>query len=238
MKTLLYTVSDFKNGSLECIDMLLSCIQDSEYDFAIISNAKLDCKYKVYSDPNVQNYIGFLKYSKVIPSGYDQYIYFDSDILYFGKLIDLFDSREFSITQESMMMDQKCTSNSHWFKYEYDNTTKYLEKISKIKGINAGSFCFKNLNFLSKVRSKFENYISESDVLFNARLEQSSFNYAICEELDFDISQAYNFTNTTVLHAHNYEFSNDKKLYHFCGFSNEMNSKLYKMKNFYDKYKR
>lgn len=230
MKTLLYTISDFKDGSIECIDMMLSHIE-GEFDFAIISNRELNCSHKIYIDESCGNYIGFLKYSKQIPEGYDQYVYLDSDILFFGDLGILFDDRPLSITQESKLMNSCCEQGRFWFKYPFDKTQEYSDKISYFFGINAGSFAFKNIEFLHRVRKLFENCKSHS-IMENAILEQSSFNYSVLQEIRFDLNKALNFTDLTVFDAHKYEFTDCKKLYHFCGFENAMYGKKQKMQNF------
>lgn len=227
---LLYTVSDFKEGSIECIDMMLSHIK-GDFDFAIVSNKDVDCGHKVYVDDSGGNYIGFLKYSKEIPSGYDQYVYLDSDILFFGDINLLFDEKPLSITQEPRLMSEPCEQGRHWFKYPIDITKEYDEKSSHFLGINAGSFGFKDISFLEKVRNLFEPYKSDR-IMDNAIFEQASFNYAVCKETDFDLSKAFNFRETCVFHAHNYRFSETHKLYHFCGFDNSMLGKKQKMENF------
>ena len=230
MKTLLYTVSDFKNGSIECIDMMLSHI-DGEFDFAVISNSDVDCGYKVYVDDSCGNYIGFLKYSNQIPEGYDQYVYLDSDILFFGDLDVLFDDRPLSITQEFKLMNVPCEQGRYWFKYPFDITKEYSDKISHFLGINAGSFAFKNIEFLARVRKLFDNCKSPS-VMENAILEQSSFNYSVLQETRFDLNKALNFSDLTVFDAHKYQFTDWQKLYHFCGFENAMVGKKQKMEKF------
>lgn len=234
MKTLLYTISDFKEGSIECIDMMLSHIE-GEFDFAIVSNQETTFGYayghKVYTDDSCGNYIGFLKYSKEIPSGYDQYVYLDSDILFFGDLSVLWDERPLSVTQEFKRMNGACDQGRYWFKYPFDITKEYSDKITHFLGINAGSFAFKDVSLLSRVRELFEPYKS-SNVMENAILEQSSFNYAVCQETNFDLNKALNFSDISVFDAHKYPYTNWQKLYHFCGFENSMIGKKLKMEKF------
>jgi hypothetical protein len=225
MKILLYTVSDFKSGSIDCIDMMLSKIKDKNFDFLIISNREEACKYSTIVDKSFGEYAGFLKYSSSIPRNYDQYVYLDSDILYLGHLHDLFNDSLISITKENLPMNQE------WFKYPFDNSEEYLSKIYQMKGVNAGSFCFKDIGFIDLVRSFFISHIT-NDVMFNAMLEQSSFNYALCKYLNFDFTNIFDFTEQTQLFAHQHPFSDNKKLYHFCGFDNSMNGKIKKMIQF------
>lgn len=231
MKTLLYTVSDFKNHAIDCIDLLINNIKDYDFDFAIVSNQNIDCKYKIILDEKKYEYIGFLKYSEQIPNGYNQYIYLDSDILYFGHSKDLVDdSKEFSIVKEKLLM------NNEWFKYPYNDSFEYINKSSSNLGLNAGTFAYKNISFLQNVRNLYEPFISQ-DIHLDARLEQSSYNFALSHAVDFDFNRCHDLTNKTVLFADQHEFSTEKSIYHFCGFSNEMNSKFLKMKRFYDNIK-
>lgn len=230
MKTLLYTVSNFKDKSIDCIDLMLSNIKGN-FDFAIISNKNEKCKYKIILDEKPYKYIGFLKYSENLPEGYDQYIYLDSDILFFGDIIDLHDSsKEFSIVKEKLLM------SNEWFKYPYLQCSDYLDKINNNLGLNAGTFAYKNTSFLKKNRELFEPHISQ-DIYKDARLEQSSYNLALSNSVQFDFNKCYDLTNITVLFADQFDYDNSKTIYHFCGFSNEMQSKFLKMKTFYDKIK-
>jgi len=229
MRTLLYTVSDFKHNALDCIEMMLQNIKDSDFDFAIVSNKEVDCRHKIILDKKPYNYIGFLKYSECLPKDYDRYIYLDSDILYFGCISNLFvENKEFSIVKEKLQM------SNEWFKYPYLNTPDYLNKVHNTLGLNAGTFSFTSVKFLENTRELFEPFISQ-EIHQDARLEQSSFNLALSREVNFDFSKCHDLTETVVLFADQSSYQSDKTLYHFCGFSNEMQSKLFKMKNFYDK---
>jgi hypothetical protein len=64
-------------------------------------------------------------------------------------------------------------------------------------------------------------------------LEQSSFNYAICKQLDFRLEKTLDLTDKTTLFAQDKDFDNEKIIYHFNGFSNQMSPKYAMMKNFY-----
>ena len=231
MKTLLYTISDFKQGSIDCIRMMRNSIIGDDFDFVIIANKEIDCEYDIIQDKTDDNYIGFLKYSSKIPDGYDQYVYLDSDILFFGSISNFYSNQEFSIVFEDLKMNSQCSSHRYWFKYPYDNSDQYNYNIKNLYGINAGSFAFKNILFLSKVRSYFEKFKS-NDVLNNAILEQSSFNYALCIENNFDFSNCFNFTNQSIIHAKSDSFCKNKQLYHFAGFTNSMIHKKETMEKF------
>jgi hypothetical protein len=231
MKVLVYTVSDFKTNALDCIRLLLSSFNKINFDFKIITN---NFNYKEYEDIIYDeyqcDYVGFLKYSKYIPSGYDRYVYLDSDILYFGDIEDLFSNKNYSCVIEDLPM------SNEWFLYKNHNL-EYLDKIKSLNGFNAGTFSFTDINFLKKIRDSFEPYVI-NNTHYDARLEQSSFNFIISQEINFDLDKIHNLTHITQLFSNIGSQKEDKKLYHFCGFSNEMQSKFYKMKNFYDQYKR
>lgn len=231
MKTLLYTVSDFKDGAIDCIRMMKNSISGNNFDFVIIANHKIDCEYDIIVDNNPCNYIGFLKYSTKVPQGYDQYIYLDSDILFFGAISDFYSNQEFSIVRENLKMNSICSSGRYWFRYPHDHSQQYFDNIKNLDGINAGSFAFKNLSFLSKVRNNFEKF-KENEVISNAILEQSSFNYTLCIENNFDFSNCFDFTDRSIIHAKYNSFDTNKKLYHFAGFTNSMLSKKESMQKF------
>lgn len=231
MKTLLYTISDFKEGAIECIRMMRNSIGDNNFDFVIIANKKIECEYEIIVDESVDNYIGFLKYSPRVPAGYDQYIYLDSDILFFGPISDFYSDQEFSIVFEDLKMNSQCWAGKFWFKYSHDCSESYSSNIENLYGVNAGSFAFKNISFLSNVRFFFEKF-KTNDILSNAILEQTSFNYALCIQNNFDFSRCLNFTNKSVIHAKPNSFNIGKKLYHFNGFTNSMIHKNEIMKKF------
>ena len=236
MKTLLYTISDFKEDAIDCIRMMRNSISDNNFDFAIIATKKIDCEYEIIVDESVDNYIGFLKYSPKVPTGYDQYIYLDSDILFFGPISSFYSNQEFSIVFEDLKMNSLCSAGKFWFKYPHDSSESYTHNIENLYGINAGSFAFKNTSFLSNVRFFFEKF-KLNDILSNAILEQSSFNYALCIQNNFDFSKCLDFTNKAVIHAKPNSFNIDKKLYHFNGFTNGMIHKKEIMKKFIDENK-
>jgi hypothetical protein len=223
MKTLVYTISDFKPHALDCISLLRKSLS-GDFDFCIISNKKPEnCPFQIFVDPILHNYIGFLKYSPLVPFGYDRYLYLDSDILYFDDVDKFFSEKKISVVLESLRMSDE------WFNYSRSG-----EDFSSYSGINAGSFGFYDYRFLSDVRGLFEPFISE-DVHRDARLEQSSYNYAVMKTVNKNFSLLSDMSKDSVLFAQA-NSPLDKKLYHFCGFSNEMASKYFKMKQFYDRY--
>ena len=85
-KTLVYTVSDFSPYAEECINMLVDNMEMNEnMDFCVVANKYPSSlfKHNVIQASHNLNYIGFLKYFPKLPE-YEQYIYLDSDILFFG----------------------------------------------------------------------------------------------------------------------------------------------------------
>jgi hypothetical protein len=240
VKILVYTVSDFKPFAAECVRLLFQNFKSSTYsnvDYLVITSLSQNhlipknFEYKTISDDFCSNYIGFLKYSKCIPNGYDAYIYLDSDILYFGTADQLLCiDKNFSIVFEKLKM------SNEWFRYKNASQDE-AGFFDQTNGLNAGSFCFKDISFTKTVRDLFEKYIN-GDVHSDARLEQSSFNYAICKSTNFNLSECFDISPIVRLFASEHTFSDDKKLYHFCGFSNEMASKFYKMNLFLNEKKR
>jgi len=84
----------------------------------------------------------------------------------------------------------------------------------------------------------YETYHStkKNNIDHDVRLEQSIFNLFINLQSNYTLSNCYDITNIVELFASEKNPMSNKKLYHFCGFSNEMSSKFYYMKEFYDKY--
>lgn len=243
-KILIYTVSDFKEKAVECIEMLFESFLENDepnVDLAIISNTK-NKPYKkinkkihvIYDDdPHSEEFVGFLKFSDKIPDGYDYYIYLDSDILFYGKSTDLYKMNyDFSMVREHWVR-----MNNPWFCYKYAPQEDLL-KMETLDGINSGTFGFKQLSFLKKVRDLYVKHITEKNVMKNIMLEQSSFNYALCKELDFNFEKVLDLTDKTLLFAQKGDVQKEKIIYHFNGFLNQMMSKYTMMKEFSSKIKK
>jgi hypothetical protein len=234
-KVFIYTVSDFKAGSIECIEMLFGpLLNERNIDLAIICNydpyKKINQKIKIIHDDGTdsKSFIGFLKFSEKIPEGYEYYIYLDSDILFFGNIHDLYNPRlDFSIVREHWV-----PMTHQWHCYKHRTEEEY-DKMSKLNGINSGTFAFKNVNFIKNIKKYYQQYIT-NDVMSNIMLEQSSFNYAICKELDFCLEKTLDLTDKTVLFAQDKNFDKQKTIYHFNGFNNQMSPKYAMMKDFYE----
>jgi hypothetical protein len=164
-----------------------------------------------------------------LPKNYDYYVYLDSDILYFGKIADLLPiDRGLSIVKENHMM------NNSWFAYPHA-TKEHSKLFSSINGINAGTFVYTNPSFLETVRQLYITNI-KSNYIENAKLEQSSFNYALCLLSSFKFNKYYDISNICQLHSKHNSFSNKKLLYHFCGIDQTMKTKYTIMENFYKNY--
>jgi len=240
MKLLLYTISDLGADSIRCIDLLLSSIvYDIEYDFYIISNKPSPNRIThnlIIDDVLPSNYIGYLKYSEKLPDNYDYYIYLDSDILYFDKLSELIDrTKEFSVVTENYIV-----GDSEWFYFKYHDLDKpNTINFKKSNALNAGSFAFNrsSKNTVHKAHSLYRKY-HNNDIDHDVKLEQCIFNYIIHSNTNYTLDNCFNITNTVELFASNKSPKENKKLYHFCGFTNEMGSKYQSMKEFYDKYQK
>jgi hypothetical protein len=233
MKILLYTISDFKERSIECIDLLLSgIIFDISVDFIILSSSRIHhTNHKIVYTDQESNYIGSLKYSPSVPNNYDYYIYLDSDILYFDKISKLINiNKKYTLVYENT----KIHKNPWWyFKYSDTDTTP----LEQSQALNAGSFAFSQSEYkiLNDIYTTYQNYAT-NNIGKNAQLEQSIFNYYIYKYLNFNTDHVHDITNITQLFASDYPLQNNKKLYHFCGFTNTMTSKYQKMKEKYDQF--
>jgi len=237
MKILLYTISDFKPYSVECINLLLSSIEgDMHYDFAVISNnkSKIDTNLDIILDTDLNSrYVGYLKYSPKIPTTYDYYIYLDSDILYFDKISNLLPiSKNFTIVQENNQINK---NDWYYFKYLKDPEEDLI--LQNSKAVNAGSFAYSknNLEAIKEIYYLYKTYY-QNNMFHDVQLEQSIYNYIVNKTNNFDLSNCKDITDTTLLFASNKQPRSDKKLYHFCGFTNEMESKYRSMKKLYELY--
>lgn len=233
-KILYYTITNFCPYADECIKLLYQSIKvnNNGFDFVVLSNKdkpqNFDINTIVDKNSLYDKYVGFLKYSDLVPKNYDHYAYLDSDILYFGKLSQLIsENYDFTITKESFGM------NHEWFSFPYVSK-EHKEQFKKTSGINAGSFAFKNLSFLSDIKSLYSPYITD-DSMKNAKLEQSAYNYVLALLCNFDLSKYYDISPIASLYCGTYPLEG-KVLYHFCNFANSMEFKFHNMKVLYDRY--
>ena len=241
MKTLIYTTCDFSPQSYECTELLYRSItlNNSNFDFAIISDKEHpNSAFPIIKVDNTTGHLSNWKYSHLIPNGYNQYFYLDSDILFFGKLENLYNEHELSICSGK---DAKM-SDSEYYCYKYATPEEKLE-MKKYEGFCAGSFGFKNIDFLSEMRNlmipKQENAIIPDDIsrremflkiLPDAILDQTSFNYWIFKRLpEF---KYFDFSNQCIIRPDGMRYTSDKTVYHFCGFQMEMSSKYQRMLHF------
>ncbi len=230
MKTLVYTVSDFSPGADSCINMLYdSMTLDSDTDFCVVATKTITGKFKhnIVVAPLPKGYPGFLKSSEMVPKGYDQYVYLDSDVFCFGNPKSLIHpDKEFSVVFEGREMIDR------WYAYDKAPREDKL-KMEKVFGMNAGTFCFKDIGFLEEIRGLWHRWVQwGSSMGVDARLEQSSFNYAVSRRVDFDFSKCHDITPVTQLQAAIMPYDPAKYLYHFTGPPNTMAGKAYVMGEF------
>jgi hypothetical protein len=239
MKILLYTVSDFSNHAKDCIDLLLQSIHGTNYDFCVLTNKhdQDSNDYNIIYDAQYScNYIGGLKYqTNLLSPSYDYYIYLDSDILYFDSLDKLIpsDHQYFSVVRET----DYAVGDSEWFLFNQADKDDHTHLIYS-QALNAGTFVY-NQSEINTILSIYQKYIQyhTNRIEYDCKLEQSIYNYVINKRINFNNYELYkDLSNITQLFASNTNFRNEKTLYHFCGFSNEMTTKYRNMKDFYDKY--
>lgn len=237
MKILLYTISNFVEGASECINLLLKSLQinnkNHTFDFVVLANKILSNNHHnlqviIDDNPIYNKYIGFIKYSQLLPKNYNYYIYLDSDILYFGNILNLLSiDKSYAIVKENYKMSHS------WFAYKYA-PQDHCKLFDNIFGINAGSFSYSDTSLLDMVRKLYLPYI-QSDYIENAKLEQSSFNYALCLLSNFNLDQYKHFEDICYLHAKNTLIQN-KQLYHFCDINQSMKNKAKNMNILYQNY--
>lgn len=237
MKIFLYTISNFAEQAINCIDLLFTSINfDISTDFSIISNQHYNSKYNIIIDETLPSneYIGCLKYSSMIPDYYDYYIYLDSDILYFDKISKLIDyNKVFTITKE-----QHLINNSPWHLFPYVENQEEKILLQKCQALNAGSFGFhkSQLYILQKISDLYLKFYSKNNINYNAMLEQSIYNYIVYSSNNFKTDLLYDITDMVELFAASKSRIPNKTLYHFCYFTNEMSTKYKNMEKFYNEY--
>jgi lipopolysaccharide biosynthesis glycosyltransferase len=228
-KILVYTVSDFSAYAETCVNMLFDNIQkEAGIDFCVIATRppSPSFKYKTIPVKSYTNYIGHLKFYPKLPEA-DYYVYLDSDILFFGSIFNLIpETSDFSIVREpeGLLTDE-------WHsRHIVDKSTIKTD----ICGLNAGTFVFKNREFLEEMVTKITahynpNYHSQ----LNAMIEQSVFNHLIGEKCNYDWSVFKDLTDITKIHVPD-DFIYDPRIqvYHFCGWTGSMVHKFYRMGNF------
>ena len=242
MKKLVYTTCDFSPNSYNCTELLYRTltINNSNFDFYIVSNKNSEqSKFPIIVEdsPN-RKVLANWKYTDLMPKGYDQYFYLDSDILCFGKLEDLCDTSDISLCSDKDVL----MSDSEYYCYPYATPEEKIE-MKKHHGFCAGSFGFKNLEFLSDIRNLIEPKLKNPSVpdglsqnerfemiLSDCALDQTSLNYWIFKRLP-DLKY-YDFCDKTLIRPDDpvRRYTSDKILYHFCGFRAEMNSKYERMR--------
>lgn len=227
-KIMIYTISDLRSESLECVDLLYKSLliknSTDDFDFYVITNDKnyvnFDSdKYKFLFDNNYNSYIGWSKFSESIPKDYEFYLYFDSDILVYESLSNLIGEEDFTIVFEELKMSYL------WFNFPYASETEKIV-FNNTPGINAGTFGFRDLNFINSVRKYCEMYdFSNQNEIDQAKFEQSAFNYCIFKQ---DNKRIKDISKIVKLHAK--ENISEHSIYHFCGYEGHMNTKLSRMK--------
>jgi hypothetical protein len=160
------------------------------------------------------------KYSDVLPEGYDNYIYLDSDILVDDKISSIIKDGMINVVPE-----QNLVGENFWHKPEF--CTDEEKYIYEKRALNAGTFSFPDKSFVEGVKKALLDNITTIGGNF-APFEQSCFNY--CAHIfDYDL----NFLNCVKLHCHdNTKKEEGIKIYHFCGYSGSMIGKYRAMEKF------
>jgi len=233
---LVYTISDLRENSIKCIDLLYESLlykNNDNFDFYVVTNNKdykdinIYNKYNLIYDDIQSPYIGWLKYTEKLPDNYDNYFYFDSDILCYEDLNNLISTEnDISIVKENKPM------SNEWFQYPFASDDE-KEKFKYINGINAGTYAFKSLDFIKEIRSKFESLdISSDNDHVYAMLEQSCFNYSV-----FNLLLSNKYTDITkYVRLFAKDDISEHTIYHFCGYEGFMDNKYVRMNRFNKNY--
>lgn len=184
MKILVYTISNNNLFNIECIKLLKKSLDlnNQNFDFLVLTNSDIkienvNCIKTEFTDTDIV----YSRYSKVVPDGYDVYVYLDADILFFDKITKIIsENKDYSIVIENDKIIK--TKNCRWYAYPfYENQQQLLQ----LPALNSGTFVFKDTLLLKIVRSLFieKIHLFKSHVE-HMQFEQSCFNFAITNILD------------------------------------------------------
>lgn len=222
MSHLFYTISTPDKNALQCSSLLHESLKQTygdDTELRIVGVKGLNYP----ATPNLQlvdritpewgSYICDLKYSAEVFSGYDHFTYVDSDILWYKAL---------PVGKKYIQIDDH-TPYTLWYTQYFDdvqNKPKYY--------YNAGIFSF-DIETANRVARRCEILCRRKTQLDEpAPKEQSMFSRAMYLE---SVSMYTNIAPYVVLFADGPCVIEDK-IYHFCGFSGSMDTKIVRMKRF------
>lgn len=225
MKTLFYTISTPDKAATQCSMMLYSSLASSlgNIDFkvavpeAAVSSYPSSFKNLIISSvkPNASwSYVGDLKYTpSVYNLNYDNFVYLDSDILWFIK--------NFDASLNQFATERKPITDA-WF------STGWSPKNVNRKGVCAGFFCVSKA--LGLEMSKF---VSDRLAIWGEakapEREQSTFNQFL-ESCGYD--KWKNVSKLVVAGARPKTKFRKEKMFHFQGLSGPMDVKYESMNEF------
>jgi hypothetical protein len=199
-----------------------------EFDFLVVTNnqnAEQIPHTIVYDGEFPIEYAGYLKYSSKLPAHYDNYLYLDSDVLFYEKIENV-------IPSDSLICAMK-ESDCPMFDNEWHRYRRLDEKTLQLHAnkwcVNAGQFSYKRE---SKLTENVRKYLCTNNNLINscdhAKNEQSSFNRYL-----LDVWDEINFSKLTNAVTLFPEREPSKTIFHFIGFSSEgMYAKMRRMVTF------
>jgi lipopolysaccharide biosynthesis glycosyltransferase len=261
-KTLVYTVSNFTKDTNRCTDLLVQSIKlhNTNFDFCVMSDTEPPQKYPYNTVvdkghakyiPKGKEWAGLTRYSDLLPKNYDHYIYFDSDVLCFAKLNEIFPPQDkvISVATEYISLPdvqgnwKEIIRNMSdiWYCYPAATPEEKLE-MTKYLGFNVGVMGFKNLDVHKQVKAYIDNVLI--DMIHSAKdphskiysLDQTPLNYFCFKNMDkvHDIHlQVNNFTRCTRLHNKK-ALAKSVNIFHFTGIDQGMAAKAYHMENFWE----
>jgi len=233
MNTLVYTCNDLSKNSpsLGCLELLYQSLltknNTTEFEFLVLTNNKNAEQIShtvVYDDEFGEVFPGYLKFTRKLPSGYDRYLYLDSDILFYEKIENVMPSD----SPICVMKESECPMfDSDWHRYhQLDENT--LRSHANKWCVNSGQFSFKRESNLTESVRRY--LFVNRDLVYShdhAKNEQSSFNRYL-----LDVWDAVDFSKFGDRVTLTPEIETTKSIFHFAGFSSGMQSKLHRMNNF------
>lgn len=238
MKCFIYTVSNFRPGATECLRHWIECVgfSNPNSDIAVYTDKNslvipefLSGVTILSSDAEhhpVQNKYAFM------PSGYDLYVYMDSDILCYAN----FESVS-SVDADLGVVIEHEKGGGKW------HSPIHSEMPDQSCALNAGQFFFRSPDHMKLIHEKlqkvYDDYEFEND-LHRIAKEQGEFNYQVqCnshyQKTDYNVfTEMTQLAASTVVKSPTSEIlAGGKKVFHFTGsFGVGMNGKSSMMQEF------
>lgn len=218
MKPYVYTVVGGHGASFRCAELLrqsLDVWNAGKYDWA------------TYTAPAcLRPYAGVHKLMIDLPPGRPCYLYLDADVLFLDSLDLACASITNNIADLAVAFERQPMTNC-WFRYPHASPAN-VRIMARRRGINGGSFAFRDPEFLYRAFDLFRRATRRppvpGEVAKSAALEQSAINYAW-------LTGNYR-TWTFDVEFRPERSTQSRGIFHFLGGAGNMADKLLRMQRF------